>query len=120
MDLTQTNRKIRRKKRISKKIIGTKERPRVSVFVSNRYTYAQIIDDEAKKTLVSFSSLILSRSKNYKKAKKLEEAKKIGIELAKVAQGKKITKAVFDRAIYSYNGRVKALAEGLRQGGLKI
>lgn len=114
------DRKYRRKKRISGNIFGTKERPRISVFASNKYTYAQVIDDENKKTIIAFSSLIFSKSKDYKKDKKVNEAKKTGLELAKLISKKAIKKALFDRGRYSYAGRVKALAEGLREGGIKI
>src|SRR3989338_1847065 len=102
------NRVERRKKRVSSKIFGTKERPRVSVFASNVHTYAQVIDDVDRVTLVSYSSLQLS------------QAKKVGLELAKIAGKSGIKQAVFDRGKYSYKGRVKALAEGLREGGIKI
>jgi len=114
------NRVKRRKKRVSGNIIGTREKPRISVFSSNRYTYAQIIDDSDRVTLDSYSSLKLTQSEKYKKDKKVEEAKKVGLELAKKAIRKAITKAVLDRGKYSYKGRVKALAEGLREGGIKI
>ncbi|OGK25096.1 50S ribosomal protein L18 [Candidatus Roizmanbacteria bacterium RIFCSPLOWO2_01_FULL_37_13] len=114
------NREIRRKKRISANIFGTREKPRISAFSSNRYIYAQVIDDNNRITIVSYSSLKLAQAKNYNRGKKVEEAKKVGVELAKKAVEKGITQAVFDRGKYSYKGRVKALAEGLREGGLKI
>lgn len=120
MKKVNKNREKRRKKRISANIIGTKEKPRISVFVSNRYTYAQIIDDANRATLVSFSTLKLAKAKNYKKEKKVLEAKNLGIELVKRAKEAGIKKATFDRGKYSYKGRVKALVEGLREGGLKI
>ncbi|OGK11863.1 50S ribosomal protein L18 [Candidatus Roizmanbacteria bacterium RIFCSPLOWO2_01_FULL_37_12] len=114
------NRVERRKKRVSSKIFGTKERPRVSVFASNVHTYAQVIDDVDRVTLVSYSSLQLSQAEKYKREKKVDEAKKVGLELAKIAGKSGIKQAVFDRGKYSYKGRVKALAEGLREGGIKI
>ncbi len=114
------DRVLRRKRRVSSNITGSKLRPRVSVFVSNVYIYAQMIDDEARKTLVSHSSLIFAQNKDYKKEKKVVEAKKVGLELAVTALKKGIKEAVYDRGRYSYKGRVKALAEGLREGGLKI
>lgn len=110
----------RRKRRVSFNIEGTEKRPRVSVFASNRYTYAQLIDDVKKKTLASFSSLQLKETKSYQKGKKVEEAKKVGIELAGISKKKGIKEAVFDRGIYAYKGRVKSLAEGLREGGVKV
>ncbi len=113
-------RKLRRKRRISANIFGTEKRPRVVVFRSNRYIYAQAIDDESKKTLASFSSLVLSKEKGYKKSKKSEEAKNVGQKLAEILAKKNIKEVVFDRSLYSYGGRVKALAEGLREGGIKV
>ncbi len=88
--------------------------PRLSVFKSNKYIYAQLIDDENGKTLASFSSAKI------KVKGKIEQAKKVGEELAKVAQEKNIKTAVFDRGGFIYTGRVKALAEGAREGGLKF
>lgn len=118
-DIT-SDREQRRKKRISSNIFGTKERPRISVFASNLYTYAQAIDDEKRKTIVSYSSLSLSQTKEYKKRKKVEEAKEIGKELAKKLTESGIRQAVFDRGKYAYKGRVKALAEGLREEGIEL
>ena len=120
MGKINNNRENRRKKRVSSNIFGTKEKPRISVFASNRYTYAQVIDDSDKNTLISYSSLKLAQSENYNKDKKVEEAKKVGLELAKKTVKKGIKKAVFDRGKYSYKGRIKAVAEGMREGGLKI
>ncbi len=114
------NRKIRRKKRISSNINGTNVKPRISVYRSNRYIYAQAIDDTFRSTIVSVTSLLLKKDKAYVKAKKTDEAKQVGLTLAKVLKEKKIETGVFDRGAYTYNGRVKALAEGLREGGLKI
>lgn len=113
------NKKLRRKRRVSLKIKGTAQRPRISVFRSNKYIYAQAIDDEKRETVASFSSFVL-RKKTGKKLKKSEEAKLVGLELAKILKEKKINQAVFDRGGYQYHGRVAALCEGLRQGGIKI
>ncbi len=109
----------RRKKRIRKKIFGTKERPRLCVYKSNRYIYAQIIDDTEGKTLVSYSSLKYKKEgvENYKD---VETAKKVGEELGKMAREKGIKQVVFDRSGYPYHGRVKALAEGVRKAGIKF
>jgi len=104
----------RRTLRVRKKING--DLPRVSVFRSLKYIYAQVIDDNAHATLVSCSSLDLKDVKGDKKA----VANAVGKELAKRAQDKGIKEAVFDRGSCLYHGRVKALAEGLREGGLKI
>lgn len=103
-----------RRKRIRSKVSGTKEMPRLSVFKSNKFVYAQLIDDESGKTLASSSSVKI-------KAKgKTEQARKVGEDLAKKAEAQKIKKAVFDRGGFIYTGRVKALAEGAREGGLKF
>lgn len=114
------DRKLKRKNRVSKRISGTKDIPRVSVFASNRYIYVQLIDDINKKTLLSLSSLSLAKEEGHKKATKTLEAKLVGTKLAKKAETKGIKKAVFDRGVYSYKGRIKAIADGLREGGLVI
>ena len=113
------NRVHRRKQRVSANIKGTDERPRISVHRSNLYIYAQAIDDNAKKTVVSFSSL-QSRKKSNQKVKKTEEAMEVGKTLAQLLKEKKITHVVFDRNRFAYNGRVKAVAEGLRAGGIIV
>lgn len=108
------NKKIRKKRRVSTRIKGNDKRPRISVFRSNRYIYAQAIDDEKQTTLLSFSSQKLAKSN------KVGQAKEVGLQLAKILKEKKIDEVVFDRNIYIYKGRVKALAEGLREGGIKV
>jgi len=113
-------RKLRRKKRVSANIFGTASRPRIAIFRSSRYIYAQAINDQSRQTLASFSSLALSKKKGYQKSKKTQEAKQTGLVLAKILMEKGIKEAVFDRALYAYKGRVSALAEGLREGGIKI
>jgi large subunit ribosomal protein L18 len=114
------DRKLRRKRRISSNIHGTNDKPRISVFRSSRYIYAQAIDDVSRKTILSFSNADLKKDTGFKKGKKSEDSKKIGVGLAKKLIEKKILTGVFDRGSYAYNGRVKAIAEGLREGGLKI
>lgn len=109
----------RRRRRIRAKVKGTSKRPRLSVFRSNNYLYAQIIDDSRGETLVSFSSRNLSK-KDLAGKTKLETAKLVGEALAQKAKQKKIKKVVFDRGGYQYHGRVKALAEGARKGGLEF
>lgn len=106
-----------RKKRVRARISGTKLVPRLSVFRSAKYIYAQIIDDEKGKVLLSASEKDLKKEKGLKKS---ERAKALGVFLAKEALEKKIEKIVFDRGGYKYHGRVKALAEGAREGGLKF
>lgn len=116
MALTKTDRRTRIQLRIRKKITGTAERPRVAVFRSNNQIYAQIIDDVAGVTLASSSSLEFAKTK----APKSELATKVGKSLAEKALAAKIENVVFDRGGYLYHGRVKALAEGAREGGLKF
>lgn len=104
-----------RRKRIRSKISGTAEIPRLSVFRSNKYIYAQIIDDVKGHTLVSIAG---STKENQGKAKKCDSSRDLGKKLAMAAVQQKITKVVFDRSGYRYLGRVKAFAEGAREGGL--
>ncbi len=122
--LEKQQKRIRRHKRVRAKISGTKERPRLCIFKSTKYIYAQLIDDEKGKTLVAVSSRELKKVKN---VKKVDLAKEVGKLIAKKAKdlsiggyGKKIEKVVFDRGGYQYHGRVKAIAEGAREGGLKF
>lgn len=112
----KTEKRVRRHKKIRAKILGTAKRPRLSVFRSNRFMYAQLVDDEKNTTIASFSSLKLKG----KKATMLQKAKETGTELAKIAKEKKINEAVFDRGGFEYKGKVRALAEGAREGGLKF
>src|SRR3989344_27990 len=116
MDKIKT--RIRKKKSIRAKIFGTKMRPRLSVYRSNRYIYAQIINDEQGATLVAISTK--EKEEGSKKDTKLEVAEAVGQQLAKKALKKKIKKIAFDRNGYKYHGRVKSLAEGARKGGLKF
>lgn len=104
----------RRHARIRAKVFGTEARPRLSVFKSNRYIYAQIIDDEKGKTLAGASSL------SEKKGTMLNKAEKVGAQIAEIAIGKKIKKVVFDRGGFLYAGHIKALAESARKGGLSF
>lgn len=108
-------RKQRRHNRVRARVKGTKERPRLCVYRSLRYIYAQLIDDMAGETLVS------AHDKEIKeKAKKTDLARETGKLLAKKASEKNIAEVVFDRGSCRYHGRVKALAEGAREGGLKF
>lgn len=104
----------RRHKKIRSTISGTEKRPRLSVFRSNRGLYIQLIDDVSGKTLVSSNNKELKTDKG----KKVELAFKLGKNLAEKAIKKQITKVVFDRGGYKYHGRVKAVADGAREGGL--
>jgi len=106
-----------RKARVRAKVFGTKVRPRILVFRSNKAIYAQIIDDEVGKTLVSASS----KEKEVRDAKSKSQAAELaGGLLAKKALKAKIKKVVFDKSGYRYHGRIKALAEGARKGGLNF
>jgi large subunit ribosomal protein L18 len=116
MALTKTDRRKRIQLRIRKKIKGTTERPRISVFRSNSQIYAQLIDDVAGKTLAAASSLEVKAGKTTK----TETATQVGKALAAKAVAAGIENVVFDRGGYLYHGRVKALAEGAREGGLKF
>lgn len=103
-------------------ITGTKDRPRVSISRSNKYIFVQLIDDEKQKTLISGSDKDIKASKKGENLSvaKVMKAFNLGVEIAEKAKKKKISSAVFDRGVYRYHGRVKALAEGLREGGLKV
>ena len=114
----QQQQRTQRHKRVRAKIKGTASTPRVSVFRSNRNVFIQLVDDAAGKTLVS--SAIKTDKKLKTKATKTELAGKIGEMLAAKAKELGITKVVFDRGGYKYHGRVKALADGLRKGGLNF
>lgn len=115
MSNIKETRRANRKRRIRAKIKGNENSPRLLVFKSLTHTYAQIIDDQKGKVLTEASDL-----KSKDKGTKSEKAKKVGLEISKKASEKKITKVVFDRNGYKYHGRVKALAEGAREGGLQF
>jgi large subunit ribosomal protein L18 len=106
---------IRRHVRVRSKIAGTEACPRLSVFRSNKGMFLQLIDDVSQKTLVSANQTEIK-----KKAVKVELGKELGLLIAKKASALKITKVVFDRSAYKYHGRVKAVAEGARAGGLEF
>lgn len=107
----------RRKLRVRKKVFGTAKKPRLSVYRSLKYTYAQLIDDDAGRTLLSTFNEV---KKIHKGKKKTEAAFESGKLLAKMALGKGIKDVVFDRNGYRFHGRVKNLADGAREGGLKL
>ncbi len=110
----------RRKKRIRKKIYGTPERPRLAVFRSAKHIYAQLIDDTRGITLASASTLAKGFSMDADKKGKIAAAEKVGELVAAQAKKLGIEKVVFDRGGYIYHGRVKALADGARKGGLQF
>ena len=117
--LKKQEKRYRRHKKVRVKISGTAKIPRLCVFRSNKYIYAQLIDDEKGKTILSSSEFEIKKAKNKETAKTFI-ANQIGELIAKKAVEKKIKKVVFDRGGYKYHGRVKALAEGARKGGLKF
>jgi len=113
-------RRIKRASRIRKRMEGTAERPRLSVFRSSKHMYAQLIDDIAGQTLVTASTLSEGIKEHLAGLKKAEEAERVGQKLAELAKAKGIVRVVFDRAGYPYHGRVEALAKGARAGGLEF
>ena len=114
--MNKLDRKIKRQIRTRSKIKGTADRPRLSVNKSNRYMYAQLIDDVARKTIVGASEKQLKEVPTGKIAK----AKAVGVLLAKKAIDMKIKKVVFDRGSYTYHGRISGIADGAREGGLEF
>lgn len=114
--MNKKDKKLRRQKSVRKNISGTKERPRLSVFRSNRLIYAQLINDQKGETILGVSEQGVGKDVKQKK----ERAKALGILLAKKAIDKKIKKVIFDRGSYAYHGRVEALASGAREGGLEF
>ena len=111
---TRPAKRLKRRRRVRAKIVGTAERPRISVFRSNRGVFAQLIDDSAGKTLAAVNWT----EDDLKSLPRMEQAKKAGELLAERAKAAGVENAVFDRGGYQYHGRVKALAEGAREGGL--
>ena len=104
----------RRKARVRAKIHGSAERPRLAIFKSHKYIYAQIIDDNKGVTLVS------GDSRKSTAAKPVDKAKELGVEIAKKAKAMKIIKVVFDRSGYLYAGKIKMVADAAREGGLEF
>jgi len=141
MKVSKNQKRIRRHNRVRAKVQGTAQMPRLCVFRSNQHITAQIIDDQKGKTIFQVNDLkklkitrpvvkpkVSTTGENEKlkikegeqRAGKILQAFEVGKEIAKLAAEKKITKVVFDRGGYQYHGRVKALAEGAREGGLKF
>src|ERR1700759_5098779 len=113
---TPEQRRLKRRRRVRAKVHGTAERPRISVFRSNRGIAAQLVDDVAGKTLVA----VQWTEPELRDLKKPEQSTKAGELLAQRAKAAGIESAVFDRGGYQYHGRVKAFAEGVREGGLPV
>jgi large subunit ribosomal protein L18 len=114
--VTSPQRRLKRRHRVRAKVQGTAERPRIAVFRSNRGIFAQLIDDDAGRTLAAVNWT----EADLRSLKPLEQAKKAGELLAERAKAAGIESVVFDRGGYQYHGRVKALAEGAREGGLNF
>ena len=112
--------RTRRHSRVRKNLSGSAERPRLNVFRSLSGIYAQVIDDQAGNTLVSASTVDRDLREKLKGLKKAEQAKLVGQTIAERAKNKGIQAVVFDRGGYRYSGRVKALADGAREGGLQF
>jgi large subunit ribosomal protein L18 len=109
----------RRHRRVRKKILGAPDRPRLAVYRSNRHIYAQLIDDYAGRTLAAASSLTTGNGDGQASSPK-ERAKAVGAALAQRATAAGITEVVFDRGGFKFHGRVKAIADGAREGGLEF
>jgi len=118
--LNKEKARILRHKKIRKKVRGTAESPRLSVFKSEKHIYAQLINDDLGKTLVSFSTLKPGFKEKMKKGSTIESAKLVGELIAEEAKKLNIEKVRFDRGGFPFHGRIKALAEGVKEKGLKI
>ena len=114
--MTKRDARLRRHRRVRGKVEGTVERPRLAVFRSNRGIFAQLVDDQTGRTLAGASWTGIGDTKG----SKTEQAKAVGVALADAAKKAGIERCVFDRGGYLYHGRVKALAEGAREGGLQF
>ena len=114
--LTKRQARLKRRRRVRAKVVGTAERPRISVFRSNRGIQAQLVDDLAGRTLAAVSWT----ESDLRSLKPMEQAEKAGEVLAERAKSAGVGTAVFDRGGYRYHGRVKAFAEGVREGGLTV
>src|SRR5512145_2763227 len=110
----------RRKRHVRKDIFGSNERPRLAVFRSDKHIYAQVIDDFAGRTVVAASSLMTDVRGDLRNGGNIEAAKRVGKAIAQRAKSAGITQVSFDRGGRMYNGRVKALADAAREGGLKF
>jgi len=118
--LSRSKARQRRHLRVRKRVNGTADRPRLNVFRSLSQIYAQVINDEIGTTLISASSIDRDLRKNMKGKTKTEQAEQVGKVVAERAKSQGIDQVIFDRAGYRYIGRVKALADGAREGGLQF
>jgi large subunit ribosomal protein L18 len=114
--VTKNQARLKRRRRVRAKVVGTAERPRISVFRSNRGIHAQLVDDIAGRTLAA----VAWTESDLRDLKPMEQAGKAGELLAERAQAAGVDAAVFDRGGYRYHGRVKAFADGVREGGLTV
>ena len=114
--LTKPQKRLRRRRRVRSRIRGSAERPRLSVYRSNRGVFAQLIDDDTGRTLASVSWT----ESDLRSLKSMEQAKRVGQLLAERAKASGVETCVFDRGGYRFHGRVAAIAEGAREGGLKF
>ncbi|HVW18297.1 MAG TPA: 50S ribosomal protein L18 [Solirubrobacteraceae bacterium] len=112
--ITKPQARLRRRRRVRAKVVGTAERPRISVFRSNRGISAQLVDDLSGRTVAA------AQWTEFRGLQKTEQAAQVGRALAERAKAAGVQRAVFDRGGYQYHGRVKALAEGAREGGLAL
>ena len=112
--------RLRRRNHVRRKIVGTVERPRLTVFRSSKHIYAQMIDDLTGRTLAAASSLAPDLRKDVAYGGNIKAAQAVGKRLAEVAKERGISKAAFDRGHYRYHGRIKALADAAREGGLQF
>ncbi len=119
-DKSRSSARIRRHARVRMNVAGSPQRPRLSIFRSLSEIYAQVIDDAAGSTIASASSIDAQLRKKMKGLKKTDQAKLVGKTVAERAKSKGIKAVVFDRGGFKYSGRVKALAEGAREGGLEF
>ena len=119
MKNTKTQKRISRHRRVRAKIAGTAIRPRVAIFKSNKFTYAQVIDDVAGATIIAVSDYVGKKGKS-PKGTKTEKATLSGKAIAEALKEKGIDTVLFDRGGFKYHGRVKALAESIRENGIKI
>ena len=114
--MTRPARRLRRRRRVRAKVHGTAERPRISVFRSNRGIFAQLVDDDSGRTIAAVNWT----ESDLRTLKPMEQAARAGALLAERAKAAGIESAVFDRGGYQYHGRVRALADGAREGGLTV
>jgi len=114
--LTKQQRRLRRRRRVRAKVRGTEQRPRLSVYRSNRGVFAQLVDDDAGRTVAAVNWT----EPQLREMNRMEQAKQAGTMLAERARAAGVETCVFDRGGYRYHGRVRALADGAREGGLKL